>query len=223
MRTILPLLFLAFAAVGSAGTVANGKTALVIIDVQNFYFPGGQLPLDGPEAASRNVRRLLDAFRAHGWPVIHVQHLPKDQAQPSPSSGNPQYQIHADVMPVTGETVIGKHYANAFRDTDLLKVLRERGITSLVICGMQTQMCVEATTRAAADLGFDVTVVDDACASRPLTFGGLEVPARYVHAAALATMQGTYAKVMSTAEWLAQNAPAGSAGSAPPAPSAPPQ
>jgi nicotinamidase-related amidase len=165
------------------------------------------LPLEGPEAASRNARRLLDAFRALGWPVIHVQHLPRGQQEPSPSSGNPQYQIRQDMMPLPDETVIGKHYANAFRDTDLLHVLRNRGVTRLVICGMQTHMCVEAATRAAADLGFDVTVVHDACATRGLSFGGVEVPARSVHAAVLAAMQGTYAKVVSTDEWLAQNPP----------------
>jgi nicotinamidase-related amidase len=209
MRSMLPVLLLALAvgAPGAASAANGGRTALLVIDIQNFYFPGGKLPLDGPEAASRNARRLLDAFRAHGWPVIHVQHLPKGQAEPSPASGDPQYRIRENVLPVAGETVIGKHYANAFRDTDLLRVLRARGITALVICGMQTHMCVEAAARAAADLGFDVTVVDDACATRTLAFDGVEVPARLVHAAALAAMQGTYATVVSTDEWLARNAP----------------
>ena len=201
---------LVMVAAASAGAPAHqpssaidAHTALVIIDVQNFYFPGGQLPLVGPEAAAAKARTLLDFFRAHHLPVIHVQHLPSDQAKPTPDSGNEQYRIRPEVMPRAGEEVIGKHYANAFRDTPLLGYLHQHAITNLVICGMQTHMCVEATTRAAADYGFHVTVVSDACATRSLSFGGVTVPAAEVHATALATMNGVYAKVVSTADFLA--------------------
>ena len=185
-----------------AGTPA-GTTALIIIDIQNFYFEGGQLPLVHPVEASLQAKRLLDGFRATGLPVIHVQHLPKGQNTPDPTGIAEPYRIHPNVLPKPGETVIGKHFANAFRDTDLLATLRRLHVNRLVICGMQTHMCVEATTRAAADLGFEVTVVHDACATRDLEFGGTTVPAAQVHAAALAAMQGTYAKVVSTDEELA--------------------
>ncbi len=181
-----------------------GTTALMIIDIQNFYFEGGQLPLVHPVEASLQAKRLLEGFRTAGLPVIHVQHLPKDQDTPDPTGIAEGYRIHPNVLPRKGEVVIGKHYANAFRDTDLLATLRRLGVTRLVICGMQTHMCVEAATRAAADLGFDVTVVHDACATRDLEFGGTKVPAAQVHAAALAAMQGGgYAKVVSTDEELA--------------------
>ena len=178
--------------------VDAGTTALLVIDIQNFYFEGGKVPLAGPVEASVQARKVLDRFRARGWPVVHVQHLPKTQATPSPDSGDPQYRIHANVLPAPGEKVIGKHYASSFRDTELLATLKALGVTRLVICGMQTHMCVEAATRAAADLGFEVTVVHDACATRALAFNGVEVPAAQVHAAALAAMNGTYARVVST-------------------------
>jgi nicotinamidase-related amidase len=184
--------------------VTQGRTALVIIDIQNFYFPGGRLPLVGPVEASQQAKRLLERFRAKGWPVIHVQHLPKGQSAPNPNSGDEQYRIHPNVMPIPGEVVIGKNYANAFRDTSLLETLRRLGVKKLVICGMQTHMCVEATTRAAADLGFDVTVVHDACATRALSFNGVEVPAPEVHAAALAAMRDGYARIVSTDEMLTE-------------------
>ncbi len=77
------------------------------------------------------------------------------------------------------------------------------GVARVVICGMQTHMCAEAAARAAADLGFDVTVVHDACATRDLSFGGTTVPAAHVHAAALAALNGMYARVVSTDELLA--------------------
>lgn len=187
---------------GSAAPAPLEPATLLVIDVQNFYFPGGKLPLTAPEVASRNAARLLEAFRARGWPVVHVLHLAKGQQAPSPSSGDPAYQAHPDVMPRPGEPVIGKREANAFRDTELLATLRRLGTTRLVVAGMQTHMCVEAATRAAADLGFEVTVVHDACATRPLAFDGVEVPAAQVHAGALAAMRGTYARVVSTAELL---------------------
>lgn len=187
----------------SLAAAASPPATLLVIDVQNFYFPGGKLPLTGPEAASQRARALLDAFRARGWPVVHVLHLAKGQAAPEPASGDPAYRAHGDVAPLPGEPVIGKREANAFRDTDLLATLRRLGTTRLVIAGMQTHMCVEAAARAAADLGFEVTVAHDACATRPLAFGGVEVPAAQVHAAALAAMSGAYASVRSTGEVLA--------------------
>lgn len=184
--------------------VSNTSTALLVIDIQEFYFEGGRLALVGPVEASEQARTLLDRFRAKKWPVIHVQHLPKGQPSPSPDAGDPQYRIRPNVRPLPGETVIGKHFPNSFRDTELLATLRKAGVTKLVICGMQTHMCVEAAARAAADLGFDVTVVHDACATRALSFDGTDVPAAQVHAAALAALSGTYARVVSTAELLAE-------------------
>jgi len=178
-------------------------TALVVIDVQNFYFPGGAMALADPLPASLQAKRLVERFRAKGWPVVHVQHLPQGQESPSPDAGDESYRIHPSVLPLAGEPVVGKHHANAFRDTDLLATLQRIGAKRLVIAGMQTHMCVEAATRAGTDLGFEVTVVHDACATRPLAFGGVEVPAAQVHAAALAAMSGSYARVVSTAELLA--------------------
>jgi nicotinamidase-related amidase len=195
---------LVLAAAPSPAPAPPAPPALVVIDVQNFYFPGGQLPLAGPLEASLQAKALLEAFRARGWPVVHVLHLGKAQAQAEPASGDPQHQAHPNVLPRPGEPVLGKRQVNAFRDTELLATLRRLGATRLVIAGMQTHMCVEAATRAAADLGFEVTVVHDACATRPLAFGGVEVPAAQVHAAALAAMAGGgYAKVTSAAELLA--------------------
>jgi nicotinamidase-related amidase len=214
MRTLaLSTLLAALAATAWAAEVSpvaaapTPTTALLVIDVQNFYFPGGKQPLTGPEAAAGKARLLIDAFRGRSWPVIHVLHLGKGQATPAPDSGELAYRAHLEAMPRPGEPVIGKRDANAFKETELLSTLRRLGVKRLVVVGMQTQMCVEAATRAAADLGFEVTVVHDACATRPLAFGGLEVPAAQVHAAALATMAGAYAKVVSAEELIASFPP----------------
>lgn len=175
-----------------AATPAAPLTALVVIDIQDFYFPGGALPLAGPEAASANAAKLLAQARASGKAVVHVGHNAK--------AGR---EFHADVTPQGGEVVLMKDEVNAFLKTKLQAILQGAGFKRLVICGMQTHMCVEAATRAAHDLGYEVLVVGDACATRDLKHGDTTVPAAQVHAATLATLDGTCAKVVSMDEALA--------------------
>ena len=181
------------AAAADARGTPEAPAALVIIDIQEFYFPGGALPLAGPAAAAANAGRLLAHFRAQGLPVIHVGHEAR--------SGR---AFAAAVAPAPGETVLTKREVNAFKDTPLEERLRAAGADRVVLCGMQTHMCLEAAARAAADLGFDVTVAGDACATRDLAHGGTAVPAAAVHAATLATLDGVYARVVDTDTVLAE-------------------
>ena len=185
----------------------GADTALVVIDIQQFYFEGGLVPLTGSVEAAAQARKVLEAFRARARPVIHVRHVPKSVAIVDGEPADPQYRIRPEVQPAAGEKVISKRFANSFRDTDLLDTLRQKGVSRIVIVGMQTHMCVEAASRAATDLGFDVVVVHDACATRPLEFGGRTVPADMVHAAALAAIKGTYGRVISVAELLKELQP----------------
>lgn len=180
----------------------GADTALVVVDIQQFYFEGGLVPLTGSLEAAAQARKVLDGFRARALPVIHVRHVPKSVAIVDGEPADPQYRIRPEVQPAAGEKVISKRFANSFRETDLLDTLRQKGISRVVIVGMQTHMCVEAASRAATDLGFDVVVVHDACATRPLEFEGLTVPADMVHAGALAAIKGTYGRVISVAELL---------------------
>jgi nicotinamidase-related amidase len=96
--------------------------------------------------------------------------------------------------------VIEKHFPNGFRETPLLEKLRARGTQKLVIAGMMTHMCIDTTTRAAADLGFQCTLAHDACATRDLAFGGEKVPAKAVQASYLAGLNGAFAKVLAARE-----------------------
>jgi nicotinamidase-related amidase len=180
----------------------GSETAQLVIDIQQFYFEGGLVPLTGSVEAAAQARKVLDAFRARALPVIHVRHVPKSVAIVEGEPADPQYRIRPEVQPAAGEKVISKRFANSFRETDLLEALRQKGITRIVIAGMQTHMCVEAASRAAADLGFEVVVVHDACATRLLEFGGRTVPADMVHAGALAAITGTYGRVVSVTELL---------------------
>ena len=176
------------------------KKALLIVDIQNDYFPGGKMELHGSEAAGARAGTLIAHFRDHRLPVIHIQHI---SVRPGASFFLPDtdgVRIHPSVAPATDETVIQKHFPNAFRDTRLLDHLREHAIEDLVIAGMMTHMCVDATTRAAADLGFRCSLASDACATRALSFGGMTVPVDHVHTSFLAALSGTYATVRLASE-----------------------
>jgi nicotinamidase-related amidase len=187
---------------GPAPNPAVAGTALLVIDIQNFYFEKGLVPLTGPVEAADRARVALVAARLRKVPVIHVRHVPKSVAIVDGEPVDPQYRIRPEVAPLAGETIISKQYANSFRETDLLAELQKLGIKRVVIAGMQTHMCVEAASRAATDLGFEVLVLHDACATRPLEFNGKTVPAEFVHAGALAAINGSYGRVISVDEWI---------------------
>jgi nicotinamidase-related amidase len=175
-------------------------TALLIIDLQNDYFPGGAMELEGADAACKRAAEALAAFRAKKLPVFHVQHL---SVRPGASFFIPNTKgagIHAGVAPAPGEAVVQKNFPNSFRQTDLKQRLDAAGVKHLVVAGMMTHMCVDATVRQAADLGYRVTLMGDACATRALKHGDESVPAKQVHAAFLAALAGLYAKVVPVAE-----------------------
>lgn len=177
--------------------------SLVLVDIQNDYFPGGAMELRQMDAAAAQASAALERFRARGWPIFHVQHL---STRPGATFFLPDTrgaEHHASVAPRAGETVVRKHFPNAFRDTTLERELEAAGNRSLVIVGAMSHMCIDATTRAAFDLGFACTVLADACATRDLVFDGVTVPAAQVHASFMAALSSPYAQVVGTAAWLA--------------------
>lgn len=188
-------ILLMFVILASASPIFAGgehpQIALLIIDVQNFYFPGGAVALENPEEASVNARKILEKFRNLGLLVIHVRHNFK--------SGG---EIHENVKPLNNEKVINKNEVNCFKDTDLLSYLKENEIKKLVIVGMQTHLCVEAAARAGHDLGFECVVVQDACATRDLKYAEEVIPAKQVHLSTLSTLSQTYANVIDTRMFL---------------------
>ncbi len=178
------------------------RTALVLVDIQNDYFPGGRMELEGPMEAAAHARRLLEGFRRSGAPLVHVRHVSLHPGATFFLPDTDGADIHESVRPLEGEPVVVKHFPNAFRETTLLEVLRGAGATRLVLCGMMTHMCIDATTRAARDLGFECLLAHDACATRALEFGGVAVPAAQVHRAFLAALGAAYAKVLTADEAL---------------------
>jgi len=178
-------------------------TALIIIDIQNDYFPGGALPLEAPEAAASNAAKLLQSFREQGLPVIHIRHaMPAEMQIPYLVSGSPGAEIHPSVAPLPEEDVFTKQFPSAFSAPEFGALLQAQGIKNLLICGMMTHMCVSATARAAMERGFKVSIIQDACTTRALEFKGKTIPAQTVHEAHLAALHGTVAQVTNLEDLL---------------------
>ena len=170
-------------------------TALVLIDLQNDYFPGGAMELVGADAAVAQARSLLLAFRQRSLPIFHVQHISTRPGATFFLPGAPGANTHAAVAPAQGEPLVIKHFPNSFRETTLLEQLRGIGASKLVVAGAMTHMCVDTTVRAASDYGFQVAVAQDGCATRALQLGTQRVEAADVQVAYLAALNGTFATV----------------------------
>jgi len=175
-------------------------TALLVIDIQNDYFPGGAMELEGADAAGGKAAAAIAKFRKQGDPVIHVRHLSVRPGSTFFLPGTKGAEIHPLVAPQGGESVIEKNFPNSFRNTELKATLEKLQVNNHVVAGMMTHMCVDASVRHAADLGYKITLLGDACATRAQSYAGEKVPARQVHAAFLAALNGFYAKVVDTHE-----------------------
>lgn len=175
--------------------------ALLLIDIQNDYFPGGRYPLERIEEASRTSAELLDHFRNQRLPLVHVRHEFAMAEAPFFQPNTEGSQIHTSVAPQAGESVVTKNFVNSFQQTNLKSILDRQGVDSLVICGAMSHMCVEGTTRAAADLGYKCQVIHDACATRDQQFGERLIRAADVHGTAMATLGFAFAEVLAFDEW----------------------
>lgn len=179
------------------------QRGLIVIDLQNEYLPTGNLPLSGIEAAAANAARVIADARAKNIPVFHIRHEATAADSPIFRPGTPAVDIQPAVAPVDGEPVIVKNHINSFRETDLRQQLDARGVEEVIIVGAMSHMCVDACVRAAADMGYPVTVLHDACATLDLSFNGVTVPAAHVHAALMAAFEFGYGTVTSTQAYLA--------------------
>jgi nicotinamidase-related amidase len=170
--------------------------ALVVIDLQRDYFSGGKSELPGIERVVAQAAGLIDLFRSHGLPVIHVRHLEKDPAVGFLLEGTPGSEIEPRVAPAGQDLLITKNWPNAFRDTTLARILHVLGAGELVFCGAMSNMCIDATVRAAFDLGFRCTVIDDACAASDLEFNGVTIPSTHVQGAFMGALAAAYGEVL---------------------------
>lgn len=180
------------------------KTTLILIDIQNDYFPGGKNEMVKSREAGQKAKEVLTHFRQKKLPMIHIKHLSVRPGATFFIPGTAGAEIHEDVAPLETETVITKHYPNSFRETRLHQHLQEQKAEHLVIVGMMSHMCVDSTARAAKDLGYQVTVISDACASKDLSLQGSEIPARQIHDSFMAGLKSFYADIKRSDELIQQ-------------------
>lgn len=180
------------------------QQALIVVDIQNDYFPGGKWLLAGVDAAADNAARVIEHARKHGDAVIHVRHETLGGNARFFVPGSEGAQIHPKAKNLADELVILKNQLNPFRETALKEVLDKLGVKRVVVVGNMSHMCIDAVTRASDDYGYQTTVIHDACATHDLEFNGVKVPAAHVHAAFMAALEFGYAKVVSTEDFVSQ-------------------
>lgn len=177
-------------------------TAFMVIDIQNDYFPGGAMPLYQTDVAAEKARAALHYARSQHHLCIIVQHISRDPNATFFRPSTVGAQLHRQFLPILDDIHIVKHYPNAFRETLLAHYLETFHIRSLVIAGMMTHMCIDATVRAAHDSGYHITLLSDATATKELQYGPVNVSAERVQAAYLAALEDTYAQILSSGQWI---------------------
>lgn len=171
------------------------KEALLIIDVQNDYFPGGANELVHPLEAEKRIQELIADSRRKGRPVIYIQHFnPPDDT--FFLEGTKGAEISERIRPEKGDRIIVKRYPNSFLETGLDACLKSLQVDTLLVCGMMTHMCVDTTVRAAMDYGYRVKLAADACATMDLQLNGETIPAETVHKAFIAALDGVFAEII---------------------------
>ncbi len=176
-------------------------SGLILVDIQNDYFPGGNMELTRMNEASLNAKDLLSLFRKNQWPTFHIQHIAEQEGAAFFLPNTEGSELHQSIKPLPEETIIQKKFPNSFRETTLLKELKNAGVEQVVICGAMSHMCIDATTRAAADFGYSCMVVHDACATRDLEFGSISISAEDVHGSFMAALGSAYANILSFNEF----------------------
>jgi nicotinamidase-related amidase len=177
-------------------TAHLSKSALIMIDLQNTY-RSGPMQLSGVEEAMIEAKKLLDMARALKIPIFHIQH---DAGPGSPYDTQAETgAICKEVAAIDGESVITKNYPNAFFNTDLDQQLKAANIKSIILAGFMTHMCVNSTAHGGFNLGYAVTVVASATATRALqAANGKVLGAQEVHDGAIASTRDLYAAIADT-------------------------
>ncbi len=179
------------------------KTALLLIDIQNDYFKGGRSELVKPLDALCNAEKALKIAREKEMPIIHVQHINTREGASFFLPNTKGVEIHEKLSPLENEHVVVKHYPNSFFETNLIEIIKQNNIEKLVVCGMMSHMCIDTTVRAASDYRLSVTLLEDACTTKDLSYHGETVAAEVVHKSFMAALNGMFATLIKTSDFEA--------------------
>lgn len=141
------------------------KNALVVIDIQNDYFPGGAFTLENADAACKGAVEAIEQAKRDDWLVVGVQHVNSSDA-PAFKPASEGVKIHAAIAAALGDApVIVKSEADSFLETNLEKILSDAGITDIYLTGMMTQHCVTHTALSPQARELNVHIVAKGCAA----------------------------------------------------------
>lgn len=178
---------------------ALSQSALIVVDAQKEYL-SGKLPLKGIDGALEQIGKLLERARKVGNPVIFVRHMTNAEA-PIFNPESEGFQIIDAVAPKKGEIIIDKKHPSSFSGTTLDDLLHSIGRDKLIVAGFMTHACISATVRSGSDLGYEITVVDKACATRDLPKADSStMPAEQIHDTTLVALSDIFAHVASSAD-----------------------
>ncbi|WP_134685694.1 cysteine hydrolase family protein [Brevibacillus migulae] len=174
------------------------NTALLLVDIQNDYFKGGRNELFNADKALTHAQEALALFREKSLPIVHIQCILLESNATFFLPNTDGINIHEGVKPQSDETVIVKHTPDSFFQTELQKHFESMKVTRLVICGMMSHICIDSTVRTAQRLGYEVILLNEACATKDLVWNDTVIPAKTVHDTFMASLQDTFAQVVDT-------------------------
>ena len=149
-----------------AAKPASTRVGLLVVDLQTGIFESSEIPpADNSKILLRNAQDLLRAARAAGVPIVHIQHCgaPGEVLE----EGAPGWPIYPPLSPLPGEALVQKRTSDSFESTDLHAVLKQLGVTSLVVTGIQSELCGAASWRLASDRGYRVLLAQDGHSTWP--------------------------------------------------------
>lgn len=143
---------------------STSRRALLVIDIQNDYFPQGKFPLWNADATLANIERAIARAYASGVPVVLIQHIAASDGAPFFVAGTPGAELHPRILAAAPTApVVVKTHADSFHHTTLAATLDELGVNELLVCGMMTQNCVTHTAISRAAEAYTVSILADGC------------------------------------------------------------
>jgi nicotinamidase-related amidase len=173
------------------------QKALILIDFQNDYFEGGVMELKNISKALENANILIQKAKKEKWKIYTIKHISTRKGAKFFLPNTKGVKLHKN-LDIKDTKIITKHFPNSFRETELHNMLQKENIQNLIICGAMTHMCVDSTIRAGFDLGYNITLAQDACATKDLLFKNTIIKAKEVHNSFISALGGIFCQVKDT-------------------------